>query len=62
MTQLVGASVLIAGIRAPSGKAPAPCTERLYARRPCAPASPVQISIEPLLSPSMAGGGLSGVF
>lgn len=63
VAQSVGAGVLVAGLRMPTGRAPRPCAERLDARRPCPPAPlPVRVSFQPIVSPTFAGGGLTGVF
>lgn len=59
VVQSVGAGIFIAGLRMPTGRAPEPCTEQESARRPC---SPVRVSFQPVVSPTFAGGGLTGVF
>lgn len=63
VVQSVGAGVFMAGLRMPTGQSPPPCAEAQDARRPCprAPA-PVQVSFQPIVSPTFAGGGLTGVF
>lgn len=62
--QSVGAGLFLAGLRMPTGQPPSPCADSAQdARRPCprAPA-PLQVSFQPILSPTFAGGGLTGVF
>lgn len=60
-TQLLGAGLLFAGLRMPTGRAPDACQERTSSgpRRPC---SSFRISVDPIVTPTFAGAGLTGTF
>lgn len=61
--QAVGAGILIAGIKMPTGKAPAPCTELLIGTKPCQDKKPaLTATFAPIVSPTFGGAGLTGSF
>lgn len=60
VTQAVGAGVFIAGLRMPTGRAPAPCADETSARK--APCPAARLSVAPIVSPAFGGAGLVGTF
>lgn len=59
VVQAVGAGVFVAGLRMPTGRPAPSCSEQLTAGRPC---PPVRLSFAPVVTPTFAGGGLTGEF
>lgn len=71
--QLLGTGLFIAGLRMPTGTPPSPCRDRissaLYSPAaagsdtpPYRPCSPVSVSLQPIVTPTFAGGGVTGTF